>query len=186
MHNISISVNGSKFHGWKHDFLEKSVGGCSYYHVIPPWPDQTRSKFSSEVMQMMPNKLWKISARSAQQFDGHFRKTHGRVALSPPPLHWQKLMVKTQRHLSANHQFSMTIFIHYNGRPPRSCAELGASLRRVRAGLCQTQRTRNCTNLLSPPKQNILFTFSSHLVFSDSSSFVKLLSLVGHFLGFLG
>ena len=40
MHNISMSVNASKLRGWKHDFLEKSVGGCTSYDVIAPWPDR--------------------------------------------------------------------------------------------------------------------------------------------------
>ena len=30
------AVNGSKLRGWKHDFLERSVGGCSSYDVIAP------------------------------------------------------------------------------------------------------------------------------------------------------
>ena len=42
MHNVSIPVNGGKLRGWKYDFLEKSVGGCSTYDVIAPWPDLTR------------------------------------------------------------------------------------------------------------------------------------------------
>ena len=44
MHNIFIPVNCSKFLGWKHDFLEKWVGGCSSYDVTSPRPDLTRSK----------------------------------------------------------------------------------------------------------------------------------------------
>ena len=35
----------SKLRGWKHDFLEKSVVGCTSYDVITPWPDLTRSTF---------------------------------------------------------------------------------------------------------------------------------------------
>ena len=29
-----IPVNGSESHGWEHDFLEKSVGGCTSHDVL--------------------------------------------------------------------------------------------------------------------------------------------------------
>ena len=77
MHNVSIPVNGSKSCGWKHDFLELSVGGCSSYDVIARWPDLTRSNFLPKVAQRMLHKLCKISAWSAQRFGNHIRKTHG-------------------------------------------------------------------------------------------------------------
>ena len=44
-HIISISVNGSKLRGWKHDFLEKSVGGCISYDAIALCAHPTRSIF---------------------------------------------------------------------------------------------------------------------------------------------
>ena len=70
--------------GRKHDVLQKPVGACTSYDVIARWLDLTRF-FLPKVAQMMPHKLCKISARSAQPFGGHFRKTHG-GCITPPPL----------------------------------------------------------------------------------------------------
>ena len=39
MHNISIPVNGNKLPDRKHNFLEKSVEGCTSYDVIALWSD---------------------------------------------------------------------------------------------------------------------------------------------------
>ena len=83
MRNISIPVNGSQLHGWKHDFLEKSVGGCTVHDVIALWPDLTHSNFAPKVAQGMPHNLGDISARSAQQFGGNFRRTP-RGCINPP------------------------------------------------------------------------------------------------------
>ena len=41
--NVCISVNGSKFRGWKQDFGENSAGRCFSYDVISSWPGQTRT-----------------------------------------------------------------------------------------------------------------------------------------------
>ena len=102
MHNISIPVNGSKLLGWKHNFLEKSVGVCSSYDVISQWPDMTLLMFFlPRIAQRMPHKLSKISARSPS----------GSVAISEnswgscPPLHWRGL------------KLLWTSIIHRDNRP---------------------------------------------------------------------
>ena len=64
--------------------LIKSVGGYTSYDVIARWSDLTRSK-NAKATQMMPHKLCKISARSAQRFGGHFRKKLIGVFISIPP-----------------------------------------------------------------------------------------------------
>ena len=92
MHIVSIPLHGIKSRGRKHDFLQKSVGGCIFYDVIDRYADLTRSiLFSPEVAQRMPHKRCKVSARSVQRFVGHSRKTHGDGASPPPPLHGRGL-----------------------------------------------------------------------------------------------
>ena len=87
MHNVPIPVNGSKSRGWKHHFLEKSVGGCTY-DVIARWPDLTQSKsFCQKLRKMVPHKLYKISARSARGSAAIPEKLMG----VPLPLAWARV-----------------------------------------------------------------------------------------------
>ena len=52
--HVSIPVSFGKLRGSKHDFLEKSVGGCSSYDLTAPGSDLNRS-FFCQAAQRMPH-----------------------------------------------------------------------------------------------------------------------------------
>ena len=81
---IKESVS-SKLRGWKYDFLEKSVGDCTTYDVIAPWPVLIPRKVLSKVLQRKPHYLCKISARPVQRFGGHLRIIQGGWINHSPP-----------------------------------------------------------------------------------------------------
>ena len=90
MRNISISVNGGKLRGSKHDFPETSVAGCITYDVKALRPDVIRSKML-KVAQKMHHKLCKISAWSTHRFVVHVIKTYGH--LHQPSRHGRVLRI---------------------------------------------------------------------------------------------
>ena len=58
---VSLKIGRKLYLLWRHSYVT--------------WPDQ--DFFLSKVVQRMPHKLCKISARSAQRLGSHSRKTHG-------------------------------------------------------------------------------------------------------------
>ena len=59
----------------------------------------------------MPHKLFKILARSAERFGGHFRKTHGGDGITPPPLHGRGL----KRHVASLKGKKITVVLTLQG-----------------------------------------------------------------------
>ena len=68
-----LPVNGNKLRCWKQGFVDKSVGGCTFYDVLAPWPSIIRQKITKKLRKRC-SMSYKISARSTQWFVGRSRK----------------------------------------------------------------------------------------------------------------
>ena len=89
--NISIPVNGGKLRGCKYNFLEKSVGGCTFYDVIDPWPNMTWSFFAKSCAKDAPSAMQNFSViRSAVRKP--FQKNSLGGGSHRPPMHGRGLM----------------------------------------------------------------------------------------------
>ena len=83
MHNISIPVSGSRLRGWKCDFLEKPVGGCTSYDVIARWPNRTRSMFYQKLYKGCSISYAKFQRDLLSGSAAISEKTHG-GGITPP------------------------------------------------------------------------------------------------------
>ena len=88
-HNVFIPVNGSRFRGWKHNFLEKLVRGCTSYDVIAPWLDLTRSIFLLKLRKGCPISYAKKNSTIRLAIREPFQKNSW--GLHPSPRHGWRL-----------------------------------------------------------------------------------------------
>ena len=101
MHNISILVNGSKVRGRKHDFLEKSVGGCTTYGVIAQWPDLTRWWARTAKQKWGCCSLWEKS--NGTWFDGLC------TTIDPRSGHWPQVDEKREILFGMTHKKALQL-----------------------------------------------------------------------------
>ena len=134
MHNISIPVNGSKLRGWKHDFLEKSVGGCTSYDLLYlPWPDLTRSFFCQELRKGCPISYAKFQRDPPSGSEAIPEKLMG--VASTPPLPLQGRGLNIGHHVTNNSCANYWLFKQHVS----TIADLTAS----RLFFCDRSRTGN-------------------------------------------
>ena len=100
-YSIFIPDNGSKLRGWRHDFLEKSVGGCNSYDVIALWPGLTRPFLAKSCAKDVPLQNFSVIRPAVRR---PFQKTYEGRINPPPPLHGRGINRKFG--MSANfHQY---------------------------------------------------------------------------------